>query len=28
MSGTPEKTIPVDEILVMLCADLEVDGML
>lgn len=28
MSGTPEKSIPADEILVMLCADLEVDGML
>jgi len=28
MSDTPEKTIPADEILVMLCADLEVDGML
>jgi hypothetical protein len=28
MSGTPERTIPADEILVMLCSDLEVDGML
>src|SRR5215468_8351041 len=28
MSDTPERTIPADEILVMLCADLEVDGML
>jgi surface antigen len=28
MSDTPEKTIPADEILVMLCADLEVDGRL
>jgi hypothetical protein len=28
MSDTPEKTIPADEILVMLCADLEADGLL
>src|SRR5262249_29047938 len=28
MSGTPGKNIPADEILVMLCADLEADGML
>jgi surface antigen len=28
MSGPPEKNIPADEILVMLCADLEADGML
>src|SRR5262249_60913247 len=28
MSDTPDKSIPADEILVMLCADLEADGML
>src|SRR5262249_30641353 len=28
MSDTPEKSLPADEVLVMLCADLEADGML
>ena len=28
MSDTPEKIIPTNEMLVMLCADLEADGML
>ena len=28
MSGIPEKVIPANEMLVMLCADLEADGML